>query len=249
MKGSVKGFAQFAIYRQPSPDERRRKEAEDLADLLRQLAGFVKLDDVQFGQPPHEPDFIFHHQGKRIGAELTDLDPKVFGKHGYLERGKHKTWRAEIEPDETPQEHNWGVYSLRESLAAFKAQLDGKRKKARYWLNYFPQRWLLMHVAGGSPFSQIFTCKEWQTVPGKEKEVAEYLAKSTHGVYSICKEIEPFDYVILFMQDDFLAFPANAANPRKLPVPGDEILKLGAQASDRFLEWKKESRTVVIRVG
>ncbi|MGH7994487.1 MAG: hypothetical protein ACREDQ_13280, partial [Limisphaerales bacterium] len=64
-----------------------------------------------------------------------------------------------------------------------------------------------------------------------------------YAVYSVCKEIEPFDYVILFMRDDFLAFPANPSNPRKLPVPGAEILKLGAQAPDEFLEWKKESRS------
>lgn len=238
--------SRFTAYRQFSPDAKRRKEAEDLLDLLRHLDGFVKLDDVQFGQDP--PDFVFHLEGKRIGVELTDLNPKVFVNRGYSLRGKFKAWRAETEPDIIPQKFDWGVYSLRESLAAFKAQLDVKRKDAEGWGTSFPERWLLMHVASGSPFSEIFDGK-WHSNPGREKEVADYLAKATHGVHSVCQEIRPFDHVILFMQDAFLAFPANPANLRKLPVPGDEILKRGAQAPERFLEWKKNRKSVTEAVA
>src|ERR1700691_6041168 len=130
----------FTVYREPSPNAKCRKEAEDLVDLLLHLDGFMDFNDVRFGQPPHEPDFILHHQGKQIGAELTDLDPKIFEKHGFLQKGKFKVWDAETQPTDTPQRFSWGNYSLRESLAAFKAQLNGKQKKAANWFSNFPER-------------------------------------------------------------------------------------------------------------
>lgn len=234
--------ARFKIYRDVCSDKKRRREAEDLQALLWHLEDFVELDEVTFGEPPDEPDFIFVIRGKQIGVELTVLNPKIFKTGGYVQKGKFKKWKAETKPTIAPQKFHWGSYTLRESLSALRVQVDGKCDKAKRQSG-FPERWLLLHVAKGSPFSQILGGKH-QTVPGKENEVADFVAKSMHGAYSVCKESRPFDYVIFFMQDDFLAFPTNSGNPRKLPVPSEETLKRGAEASDRFLDWQKDSSSV-----
>ena len=125
----------FTVFRQPPNDEKRRKEAQDLYVFLRHVHQFMKFDNVRFGQPPHEPDFVFDYRHKNIGADLTVLNPKVFHTRGYVQRGKFKDYRAKSEPHANRHEFNWGKYSLRDSLAAFKAQLDCKRQKANHWGN------------------------------------------------------------------------------------------------------------------
>jgi hypothetical protein len=241
--------SRFSVYRQPSPNEKCRKEAGDILHLLWRLNEFIQLDDVQFGQNP--PDFIFQHQDKQIGVELTDLDPKIFKKGGNRPRGKFNKWQTEIELDATPHEFDWGKFSLRESLLAFKARLDGKRKPAENWFNNFTERWLLMHIADGSPFGAILG-GEHQIKTGMEAEVTDSFAKATHAIYTICQEMQPFDYVLLFQKTDLattccnlLTFPANPANPHKLPVSPDEILRRGAVAPDSFLDWKSNRRAII----
>jgi hypothetical protein len=217
---------------------KRQAEAKILQDLLWHLEYFIKLDQVDFGEPPNEPDFIFTLQGKQIGAELTALDPKVFATGGYRQRGEFKKWQKETNPTVTPEKFLWGSYSLRESLIALKAQIDEKRKKVKQQRSFL-ERWLLIHVANGSPFSQIFGGK-YQTVPGREKQIADFVAKSASEVHAICKEAKPFDYVMFFDQDGFLTFPTSSINPYKLPAPSGEVLERGAKASDEFLDWQKK---------
>jgi len=240
----MNNLARFTIYRQPCDDKQRLKERDDLHRLLRRLEEFLTLDDVRFGQPPNEPDFIFDLGKKHIGCELTDLNPKIFEKGGYLKRNAFKAWRAQVVPVEAPQRFDWGSYSLRESKASLEYQIADKRKRATNWLNNFPERWLLLHVASGSPFSQILGGPH-QVKPGRENDVADFLAKSLYCVHSACKECWPFDYVVLFMQDGFLAFSSNSSNPYNLPIASEEILNRGAVVSDRFLDWQKESNYVV----
>lgn len=74
---------------------------------------------------------------------------------------------------------------------------------------------------------------------GREKQIADFVAKSTSEVHLICKEAKPFDYVMFFDQDGFLTFPTSSINPYKLPTPSGEILERGAKASDEFLDWQK----------
>lgn len=135
--------------------QKRQKEATNLQDFLWHLEYFIKLDEVDFGKPPNEPDFIFALQGKQISAELTALDPKVFASGGYRQRGEFKKWQKETNPTVTPEKFPWGGYSLRESLIALKTQINEKRKKVKRQRD-FSGRWLLLHIANGSPFSQIF---------------------------------------------------------------------------------------------
>ena len=137
---------------------------------------------------------------------------------------------------------------MRESLEAFKAQLKKKREKAQPWFANFTERWLLMHVASGSPFGAILN-GEHQITTAMENEVADYFAKVTHAIYSICKEVHPFDHIILFRRAENCAemsmFSPSHLNPYKLPVPSDEILSHGAKVSDSFLDWKNTLVTVI----
>jgi len=82
-----------------------------------------------------------------------------------------------------------------------------------------------------------------------ENEVADYFAKVTHAIYSICQEACPFDHVILFRKSEpyaeLLMFSSGHSNPYKLPVPGDEILSRGAKVSDSLLDQKSTLKTVI----
>lgn len=241
-------MARFKIYREEllkqhnqKEIEKRRKEAATIQDLLWHLEFYTKLDEVDFGEPPTEPDFIFTLQGKQIGVELTALDPKVFIPPGYKQQAGFKKWQKETNPTVTPEKFLWGSYSLRESLIALKTQIDAKREKIKRQKS-FSERWLLLHLANGSSLTQIFGGK-YQTVPGREKQMADFVAKATSEVYAICKEAKPFDYVLFFDQDGFLTFPTGSSNPYKLPVPSSEVLELGAKASDEFLDWQKKINT------
>jgi hypothetical protein len=244
---AIPDVSRFSIYRNPQPVPKRQAESRDLMPLLLRLDEFIKFADVTFGQEP--PDFVFHHLGGTIGVELTDLNPKVFEKGGHQRRAKYKSFEAEVA--QTSPAHaafNWGKGSMRESLEAFKAQLERKIKKAQPWFANFTERWLLMHAASGSPFGKILN-GEHQTPPGMENELADYLAKVTHAVYSICQEAHPFDHVILFRKSEhyaeMLMFSSGHLNPYKLPVPRDEILSRGAKVSDSFLDQKNTLETVI----
>jgi len=151
---AIPDVSRFSIYRNSLPVPKRQAESRDLRPLLRRLDEFIKFADVTFGQEP--PDFVFHHPGGTIGVELTDLNPKVFEKGGHQQRANYKTFRAEVaQASPAHATFNWGTGSMRESLEAFKAQLEGKIKKAQPWLANFTERWLLMHAASGSPFGKV----------------------------------------------------------------------------------------------
>jgi hypothetical protein len=247
--------SRFSIYQQRAPDKKHHEEACAILHLLWRLDSFMKLDDVQVGQDP--PDFVFHYQGREIGVELTDLNPKTFGTGGHRLRGEFDKWQKQIEPDSLPHEHEWGSFSLRESLAAFQGALNSKRKDANRWCDGFPERWLLMRIAAGSPFREIIAGEHDMKVeaePGMEDDFADFRAKAIHSIYSICQDIRPFDYVLLFRKTNLassvcnlVTFPANPANPHLLPGPSDETLKRGASVSDCFLD-RKPQRTTIITV-
>jgi len=225
-------ISQFSIYRNSSPDQKRQTEALDLMPFLLRVGAFIKFTDVQFGEDP--PDFVFHHQDGTIGVELTDLNPKIFEKNGHLRRADFKSFNEKIGQKNSAHEaFNWGKYSLRESLDAFSVRLKDKRSKAKSWFANFPERCLLMHVASGSPFGEILGGTQ-EITPGLENEVADYFAKVTHAVHTICQEASPFDFVILFRESEntsnMLTFSPSRLNPYKLPMPQDEILNRGAKA-------------------
>ncbi|HXT41922.1 MAG TPA: hypothetical protein VN887_18075 [Candidatus Angelobacter sp.] len=234
-------LSRFSIYHDPSANQKRDEEATNLMPFLLRLEEFVKLDDVEFGAEP--PDFVFHHQNKIIGVELTDMVPKQFSKGGYRRREAFKAWKAECKQKPQPHhEFKWGEFTLRESLAAFANQVEGKARKADKWKVSFEQKWLLMHVANGSPFSVLVASSRKDSL-GREEEMADYFAKVTHTVFSICSRPHPFNYVILFSGQVLIAFPANDANPLNFPVADSDILSRGANAPDRFLDWTSTLRS------
>ncbi len=191
---------------------------------------------------------------KQIGAELTDLNPRVFEAGGNWARGQFNKGRAEIRPDSLPHEFDLGVSTLRESLAAFQKCVFVKRRGSS-WCGNFPENWLLVRIADGSPFGELVAGTretELETEPGMEAKVADYFAKATYGIYTICQDIQPFDYVLLFRKTDLatsicnlLAFPAHPSHPHQLPAPSHEVLKRGESASNGFLDWRRRSMRVV----
>jgi hypothetical protein len=98
------------------------------------------------------------------------------------------------------------------------------------------------HVAGGSPFGEIFPARE-KITPGKEEACADHKAKLIYSLFSICQKPHPFDYVILFCGQNLFPFPANGKNPHKLPFTKPEVLDRGAKASDEFLDWGGELKS------
>src|SRR5258706_997151 len=170
----------FSVFRGPHLDPKREAERQVIMHLLLRLDGFIKFSDVTLGQDP--PDFVFHHQGTSIGVELTDLNPKVFEEGGNRRRADYKSFETKIAQKSTADESfPWDKVSMRESLEAFKTQLEAKRKKAQPWFAGFTERWLLMNVASasGSPFGEILNGKLKQATRDMENAFADYVAKVT----------------------------------------------------------------------
>jgi hypothetical protein len=144
---------------------------------------------------------------------------------------------------------SWDVVSPRESIEAFKKQLETKREKARPWASKFCDRWLLIHAAAGNPLGIILNPKLKQITPATETTLADHVAKLTHAVHIICQDIVPFSHVILFRRSDHfadcLAFSPVSSNPYNFPVPKDEILNRGAKVPDAILDLKASPRTVI----
>lgn len=230
--------------------------------LLVRLQNIVSLNDVEGGENP--PDFVFHYEGGIIGVEHTDLNPKIF-EFNPLERGGHRlrdkfeSFEKEIaQQSSVNAEFDWGKYTLRESLAAFAAQVEKKKKRAvtdRWdekqnkmkvaWYRQFSERWLLIHIADGSPFGEIVAHEQNIQVKTGRGTEPDYLAKVTHCIHEICQGKFPFDYVIPFWGENFLAFPTHSANPHQLPVPSEEVLKRGASIPDNLLDQKRGGKTII----
>ena len=215
--------------------------------LLMRLGEAMPLHDVEFG--PNPPDFVFHSQDGTIGVELTDLDPKRFESGGHVRRKEFRSFEAEVARKTSAEDSfDWGRYTLRESLGALEARLTEKQVKASRWCGSFPERWLLMHVADGSPFGEVVASKtsmQVQTAPGLESEGTDYLAKVTHCIHRICQRASPFSYVILFSEGDFLAFPTGLVGRHRLPEPSDDVLEHGASAPECLLDWKRGHKTII----
>lgn len=236
----------FSIFRENRLAPKREAERYDLMHLLLRLDEFMKFTDVTFGQDP--PDFIFHHKNGSIGAELTDLNPRVFEKHGHTKRAEFKSFEAMLDQKPSAEgSFSWDVVSPRQSIEAIKGQLKMKREKAGKWASQFADHWLLIHAAAGNPFAMILNPTLKQVTPDTEKAMAAHVAKLTHAIHSICQDIEPFSNVILFRRSDrfseFLAFSPLNSNPYNLPMPKDEILNHASNIPDAILDLKHSHKT------
>lgn len=236
-------LSRFSIYRNPPKQPKREEESHELMPFLLRLEQYIKLDDVESGPDP--PDFVFRHEGNDIGVELTDLLPKECGPGGFARRADFKPWMKEVKRNPLPRhEFDWGQFTLRQSLTAFASQLDSKSRKTKRWAHNYSERWLLMHVGPGGPFAELVANKRLDE-PGHESQVADFLAKSTHALFTVCQRPHPFDYIILFSGTVLLAFSSTPPNPYRLPVPTPETLARGATLSDTFLDWGGKSRGIV----
>jgi len=216
--------------------------------LLLRLDEFIKFSDVAFGQDP--PDFIFRHQNGIIGVELTDMNPKIFQEGGHRKRSEYNKFQAEVaQKSSADNSFPWDKVSMRESLKAFKAQLEAKRIKAQPWFAGFTERWLLMNATSGSPFGVILNGKLEQATPQTENALADYVARVTHEINVICQSTHPFDHVILFRESDsfaeMLMFSPNSLNPHKLPIPSDAILNRGGKVSDKLLDRQIRQTSII----
>jgi hypothetical protein len=162
----------LSIYSHLSSDSKRKQESDDIVPFLISVGDYVPLDDVELGAEP--PDFVFRYTNKSISVELTDLNPRLFVKGGYARRKEFKLWQKESDESSQPyHEFSWGQFSIRESLAAFDQQFEGKCKKVSKWKENFSEKWLVAHVGNGSPFGSIFPGKS-KRAPGREEEYADY---------------------------------------------------------------------------
>lgn len=211
--------------------------------FLLNLEEFITLKDVEYGQDP--PDFIFRHQSNEIGVELTDLVPKQFAKRGYTRKADFKEWKAEAKENPQPRhEFEWGDFTLRETLAAFENQFDTKIQKVKKWNQLFPEKWLLMHVASGSPFGGLVGGKR-KDVPGHTVEVDDFYAKITYSLNLVCQRPHPFQYVILYSGMGFLALATSGRNNLSFPIPNTDTIARGAATSESFLDWRTTPTTIL----
>lgn len=236
-------LSRFAIYRNSPTDSKRKRECIELTGVLSWLEQFITLEHVELGQDP--PDFVFHHEGKLMGIELTDLNPKCFESGGNPKRAEFDKWQKVFKAErEQRHEFDWGEFTLKDSLAAFESQFAGKAQKTKNWRGAFSEKWLVMNIGKGCPLACLLA-QERNDIPGKEAEAADHDAKATHAVFSITRRTNPFDYVILFSGPAHLVFPANDANPHKFPTPSAVALARGAAASDKYLDWKSNMTSIV----
>ncbi len=185
-----------------------------------------------------------------FGFRNTLLNPKKFIEHGHLRRAEYKSFEAELDKTSFAEESfSWDTVSARESIEAFKRQLETKREKARPWASRYSDCWLLIHATPGNPFAIILNSELKEVTPATEFALSAHVAKLTHTIHSICQNIEPFSHVILFRQTDcfadFLAFSPVNSNPYNLPMPKEEILIRGAKIPDEILDLKASPRTVI----
>jgi hypothetical protein len=242
-------LSRFSICRNQSTDPKRKRECIELMGILSWLEEFVTLENVELGQDP--PDFVFLHDGKLIGVELTDLNPKYFRSGGYPKRAEFDKWqKAPAAEREQSHEFDWGEFTLKDSLGAFESQLAGKAQKASNWRGSFTEKWLVMNIGKGCPIACL-VAQQRNDIPSKEAEAADHDAKVAYAVFSITRRPNPFDCVILFAGPAHIAFLASDANPHKLPTVSAEVLARGAATSDKYLDWtsRMKSRVVHSRIS
>jgi hypothetical protein len=126
-------LSRLSIYKGTPPHEKARQESADIFHLLWRLDKTIPFDDVVFGGDP--PDFIFKIEGRDIGAELTDIDPKIFATGGNRARGEFKKWEDKVREEKTGLEETfpWGRFTLGETLEAFEQRLKTKQQDTATW--------------------------------------------------------------------------------------------------------------------
>lgn len=242
-------LSRLSIYKGTPPSEKCRQESTDIFHLLWRLDKTIPFDDVVFGGDP--PDFIFKIQGRDIGAELTDIDPKIFAGGGNRARGEFKKWEDKVREEKTGLEETfpWSSFTLGETLAAFENRLKTKQQDAATWKSQCSEKWLLMRVARGTALGGLLGGKNEVTL-GMEEQVANYFAKAMHDLNAICKQAKPIDRVLIFHSVgiehggiSLMTVSTGVENRYNLPEPSLDILGRGESASSEFLNWTQGTET------
>src|SRR5262245_35985661 len=87
------GVTQFSAFRTTAPQCQQRREALNSFPFFEALQNYVDIDDVEFG--PNPPDFVITAKGLKIGAEVTRLNPRIFGRGGCTQMRDFRSWKEE----------------------------------------------------------------------------------------------------------------------------------------------------------
>jgi hypothetical protein len=107
--------------------------------------------------------------------------------------------------------------------------------KANSWPS-FDEKWLLLHLGEGGPFGDLVATSQ-HPVSGAEKQLRDHTEKVLFEICSILAVSHPFDYVLIFVGCQVIAFPSNGRNRYKLPMPRWDLVARGARVEDSHLDW------------
>lgn len=242
----VHGLNHFSGFHSLPPGGRERREALDALGFFEGLQNHVPVADVTRGTDP--PDFVICIEGRKIGAELTRLNPKVFGHGGCAKMAEFKRWKGEIEDDlSAERQFSWGGFTLRESLAAFDSQVRRKTTRALSFAPNYDEVWLIFQAESGSPASGL-VARKFSHDRGLNDRVLDFAGKHLLEMERICQTAAPYTCVILFSGPHLLAY-SRGKELHGLPGPDIELLQRGGRASDDFLDWRAEFFSVSNRSG
>jgi hypothetical protein len=229
------GVSRFSIFKNLPETGQKRQDAMDAMWFFEGLQNHLEIDDVLPGSDP--PDFVIVAGRRRISAELTRLNPKLFGQGGFRAIEGFTQWVEDGKTDPArKREYGWGEYSLKEALDALKGQLENKAKRALDYANDYDESWLLFRVEEGGPAGGLV---ENKFVPkaGQKEAVLDFAAKYLFEMNKICRDQHPFNQVIMFTGPVLLAFP-HSDSKHGFPTPNVAVLERGAKAGDEFFQWK-----------
>jgi hypothetical protein len=236
----------FSAFRAAPMNRKQRREAFDALGFFEGLQNYEEVRDVVNGPDP--PDYVIDLGGRRIAAELTHLNPKVFGQGGYSRRAEFSRWKADEPADPAPQrEFRWGHSTLREMLEAFESQVQRKAARALSYATNYDESWLVLQTESGGPAGGLVESKLGSN-QGHKESILNFAGKHLFEMSQICHNAAPFDYIILFCGPRLLAFP-RGEKLHRLPEPDADLLRRGAQVSDDSLDGRAELFTMSRRSG
>jgi hypothetical protein len=236
---------QFSAFRD-IPQGKQIREAFDAYGFFAEVPNHVRVRDVVRGPDP--PDYVICLENRRIGVELTRLNPKVFGQGGHLRTKEFKRWKDAAESDPSPKrQFEWGTFTLRELLEAFESQVKRKATKAVRFARDYDEVWLVFQTESGSPAGCLVQ-RKFSAGQGHKDSVLSLAGKHLFEMEKTCRSAAPFNYVILFSGPHLLAF-LSGKKSYNFPQPDAELIKRGAQASEEFLDRQITLYTVRHRLA
>ena len=225
-----------------SQESKMRGEAEALCPFLIGIQSYISIEDVSY-VTPDPPDFRLKAMGKTVGLELTRSNPKRFGKRGNAKLSEFKKWELEKRANPKPRhEFEWGTFTLGDSIAAFKNEVERKTERAKFYSAGFDETWLVFQAEKGSPHSGLAE-GTYGAYPGQEERVLDFFGKHLFEVVKICMNARPFKYILLFCGTKFLAIPVSDS-AFAFPKPDEALLQRGKKVSDEYLSWSRTLRSV-----